>query len=77
MVMQKDQFWPTWNEVRNSATLYAKVCIAEQALRDVTRAFEDFGNDMEADAREVLNTVRGIKETYVEQCEARKKAAGE
>jgi hemerythrin-like domain-containing protein len=64
--------WEAWNTLRNQAGTYAKMKIAQQCLRDVTRSFEDYNNSMQHDARNALNEVITLVEGYIKQCEARK-----
>lgn len=64
--------WKDWNNIRNSAGSYAKMRIAHQCLRDITRTFEDYNNDLESDAREAYNCMVALIDAYVAQCEARK-----
>jgi hypothetical protein len=64
--------WKAWNSMRANAGTYAKLSMAKQVLRDVTRSFEDYNNPMEADAREAFAKVNTIITEYVAQCEARK-----
>jgi hypothetical protein len=64
--------WEAWNTIRNSAGSYAKLKIAQQCLRDVTRSFEDYDNTLQHDSRGAMNEVIALIDGYVKQCEARK-----
>jgi hypothetical protein len=64
--------WEAWNTIRNSAGSYAKLKIAQQCLRDVTRSFEDYNNNLQTDSHSALCEVTAIIDDYVKQCENRK-----
>lgn len=64
--------WEAWNQIRQSAGTYAKMKIAQQCFRDISRSFEDYDNSMQHDARGVYNEIVTLVEGYIKQCEARK-----
>ena len=65
--------WNDWNNFRNNAGCYQLLVAAEQSFKDIRNSLENFGNVLESDAVEILDSIKSLKAAYIAQCEARKK----
>jgi hypothetical protein len=66
-----------FNTLTDNVPAGMKTYLAAQLLQGVVWSLEKYENEMEADAREILSTLKSFREDYKAQAEARAKAKGE